>query len=243
MSVGLAVGLAPLPPAGTPSAVCFLDETGVVAQDRFFAVGVLTLNECSDLPTQMRKLRQRRQFFGEWHFNQLETSTYRIYQEFVDLLVADSNWTYQLVLADRDKCDVAAECGDRYVAYERISAQTIAESLPSDAQVAVLADEYTTPDAVRFEESVRWDVNVKFGGNVVAAVVRVTSTSHDLLQASDVLTGAVVYKRRAAAGLAGGKWKRPTPKARMSRYVESTLGTRLAQAEFDPMWLQVPARV
>lgn len=238
----MSASLLPLPPAGTPSAVCFLDETGVVARDRFFAVGILTVPESSDLPTTLHKLRQRSKWFGEWHFNALDKSSYRIHRELVDLLAIHTGWSYHLVLADRDKLDVASACDDRFIAYERIAAQAIAQSVPSGAQVAVIADEYTTPDTVRFEEAVRWAVNTTLGGNVVAAVVRVTSTSHDLLQAADVLTGALVYKDRVAAGLAGGTGKRPSLKARLAGRVERELGQRVGQVEFDRQWLSVPPR-
>jgi|GEM_PF-2212985 len=54
-----------LPEVGTPARICFLDETGVVAQDNYFAVGVLTISEDSDLPTFVRKFRQRNEWVGE----------------------------------------------------------------------------------------------------------------------------------------------------------------------------------
>jgi hypothetical protein len=102
-----------------------------------------------------------------------------------------------------------------------------------DAQAVVLADEYSTPDSVRFEEDVRWCVNSQFGGNVVAGAVRVSSESHDLMQVADVLTGAIVYPFRSS---------RSRQQRRLARYVARELGDRLPVSDFDQAWLVPPNR-
>lgn len=227
------------PPAGTPSVVCFLDETGVVAQDTYFAVGVLTVPEHSDLPTQVRKYRQRSGWTGEWHFSGMNDHGLRIFKGLIDVLRDHPGWTYTLTLADRSEFDVAQVCGDRCVAYERISAQSLSASMLSGAQAVVLADEYSTPDTVRFEEDVRWCVNTAAGANVVAGVVRVTSDCHDLMQASDVITGALTYPYRQGAARTG---KRPSAKRRLSTYVQAQLVGRTPINAFDPVWIETPRR-
>jgi hypothetical protein len=228
-----------LPPAGTASVACFLDETGVVAQDRYFAVGVLTVPETSDLPTQVRKYRQRNNWTGEWHFSGMNEKGLRVYRGLVDLLRDQDGWSYTLTLADRSVLDVVEVCGDRYVAYERISAQSVSASMVDEAQAVVLADEYSTPDTVRFEEDVRWCVNSAVEANVVAGVIRVTSDCHDLMQVSDVITGALIYPYRQGVARMG---KRPSAKRRLSSYVQAELAQRVPVTPFDPAWLSVKPR-
>jgi len=228
-----------LPPVGTPSVICFLDETGVVAQDAHFAVGVLTVPENSDLPTQVRKFRQRSGWTGEWHFSKLNEKGLRVFKGLIDVLRDHSGWSFRLTLADRAALDVAEVCGDRFVAYERIAAQSVASSMVAGTQAVVLADEYSTPDTVRFEEDVRWCVNSEAGGNVVAGVVRVTSDCHDLMQASDVLTGALVYPYRQGRSRTG---KRPSAKRRLADYALAQLAGRVPVSPFDPSWVSLPGR-
>jgi len=228
-----------LPDVGTSARICFLDETGVVAQDNFFAVGVLTIGESSDLPTFVRKFRQRSAWVGEWHFSRMNERELSHYKALIDLLREHCGWSFCLTLADRSNFDVSAACGDRYVAYERIAAQSIAASMSPDAQAVVLADEYSTPDSVRFEEDVRWCVNSQLGGNVVAGAVRVSSDSHDLMQVADVLTGAIVYPFRSSRSR---QQRRPTAKRRLANYVAKELGNRLPVSDFDQAWLIPPNR-
>lgn len=227
------------PPLGTPAIACFLDETGVVAQDNYFAVGVLTVPEESDLPTLVSKYRQRIQWRGEWHFSEVNNQRLSIYKELVDILCAHESWSFFVTIANRSEFDVAAACGDRFIAYERIAAQTLTASMVHERQAVVLADEYSTPDSVRFEEDVRWTVNSRFSCNIIAGVIRITSHSHDLLQLSDVLTGGITYPNRVRVGRPG---KRPSAKSRLSKYLMTKLAGRLNLEPFDPNWLDPQPR-
>ena len=68
-----------------------------------------------------------------------------------------------------------------------------------------VADEYSTPPGVRFEENVRDFVNrkAKHGphGRPVAGVCRMRSSGIDVLQIADLLLGATVYEYKQAHGL------------------------------------------
>jgi len=227
-----------LPPPTTKSLIGFLDESGVVAQDRFFAVGVLMIPEGSDLPIEMRKYRQRTNWRSEWHFSAVNTQSLRVHQGLVDILKEHSCWSYQMVLADRGHFDVALHAGDRFRAYERIAAQAIASGIEHSKQAIILADDYSTPDSVRFEEDVRRTVNAYFGTNSLVAVIRIDSTGHDLLQVADVLTGAMTYPSRSGRSARTG---RPSPKRRLSAHVRRCLTGRLAVSKFDPVWLDLAA--
>lgn len=224
-----------LPEPNVPSAICYLDETGVVATDRFFAVGVIAVPEASDLLLELRRLRDRLSWRGEWHFTELSgTRQLPVYEALVDVLARQTGWIFNLAIDDREVCDAAMICGDRYLAYERIACQALHASRPPGHQIGVLADEYSTPDHIRFERDVRASVNLECGVNAVASVARVSSNCNDLMQAADLLTSASVFPYRRAAGLAGHR----SPKSRLADYVDKHLGSRLHVDPFDPRWLR-----
>lgn len=69
----------------------------------------------------------------------------------------------------------------------------------------MLADNYSTPDNVVFEIDVRREVNQRLKKLVLVSVCRLDSRSCDGLQLVDILTGAVTFEYRQAAGLAGSR--------------------------------------
>jgi Protein of unknown function (DUF3800) len=56
-----------LPPEAETS-IAFLDESGAISQDRFFAVGCLKLAEPCILLREIQKLRDRHHWYGEIHW-------------------------------------------------------------------------------------------------------------------------------------------------------------------------------
>jgi len=81
--------------------------------------------------------------------------------------------------------------------------------------VTVLADNYSTPPEVEFELVVTQRVNTRLGRLAVANFIRLDSRSTDGLQIADLLTSAVGFEFRQAAGLAGTR----NPKAELTAYV------------------------
>ena len=51
--------------------MAFVDESGSVSADRFFAVGCLKLTEPSDLLRPLHRLRERPHWYKELHFTEL----------------------------------------------------------------------------------------------------------------------------------------------------------------------------
>lgn len=227
-------------PHSPPMTLCFLDESGVVAQDRYFAVGVLSIQHSSIVSREVRKLRERRTWFDEFHFSGVSSQSLAIHAALIDALAADDSWNFRLCLADRHELDVAAVLGSRFLAYERIAAQCLHGVFDGAGQAVVVADEYVTPDSIDFENDVRRVVNRRVQANAIAGVVRISSHGHDLLQVCDVLTGAVVYPRRRPG--TRSRNSRPSVKSRLSRLVLTTLSHRMTVEPFDPLWLPSWAR-
>lgn len=89
-----------------------------------------------------------------------------------------------------------------------------------DELAAVMADNYSTPAHVLFEEDLRAAVNRRLDRLALVSVVRLDSRSSDGLQLADLLTSAVAFEFRASVGLAV-----PTNvKGNLATYVRRHLG-------------------
>jgi hypothetical protein len=206
-----------------PTAVAFLDESGSISQDRFFAVGCLKLVEPSDLLRAVQKLRDTEHWYQEIHFVAMTRDSLTFYKKVVDVIAA-SDAEYSCFVADRHAADPVARFGTSWKAYEKLAEQLLIGSIdgPSRELITVLADNYSTPDDVQFEKDVRTAVNRRLRRLAISSVCRLDSRAADPLQLVDLLTSAVTFEFRQSAGLAGLK----SPKARLADYVRSVYGVQ-----------------
>ena len=121
----------------------------------------------------------------------------------------------------QDKADPVERFDSSWDAYSKLAEQLVVASLHSDQLMSLMADNYSTPDSVLFEEELRMRVNRRLHRLAVVSVCRLDSRSSDGLQLADLLTSAVTYEFRATAGIAAGN----NPKAQLAAHVRSRLGT------------------
>jgi Protein of unknown function (DUF3800) len=197
----------------------FLDESGAIASDRFFSVGTLKLAEPSVLLRRLEKWRDQHHWYEEIHFTDLTSRALPLYKEVVEI-VAASDAEFACFVADRKGADPVARFGSPWRAYEKLAEQLLVGNIRPREIVTVLADNYSTPDGVYFEEDLKAEVNRRLGGLVVASVVRLDSRTSLPLQVVDLLTTAVTFEFRQNAGLASKK----SPKARLANHVRSQYG-------------------
>lgn len=205
--------------ADHPTAVAFLDESGSISQDRFFSVGCLKLAEPSVLLRELQKLRDRRHWYKEIHFTDLTANALPFYEDVVDI-VAASPAEFSCFVADRKVADPVARFGTPWKAYEKLASQLLIGSIKPREIVAVLADNYSTPDDVVFEQDVRAEVNRRLKRLAVLSVCRLDSGAADPLQLVDLLTSAVTFEFRQSAGIAGKR----SPKASLAARVRKAYG-------------------
>lgn len=62
----------------------FLDETGSISHDRFFAIGILKCSEPSSLLRQVQHLRDQTHWYKEIKFSSVTTGTLGFYKRVVD---------------------------------------------------------------------------------------------------------------------------------------------------------------
>lgn len=204
----------------TPCAAVFLDETGAISKDRYFAVGVVKLQEPSQLLRAVIKFRDKTHWYHEFKFTDVTRNTLAMYKELATLAWETGQPTFYCFVADRRDQDPIARFGDPWRAYLKMAEQLIVATVKPNEIISVLADNYSTPDEVLFEEELRQAVNRRLRRLAVTTVARLDSRSTDGLQMVDLLTSAVAFEFRAHAGLAS-----PTNhKAQLASHVRSLIG-------------------
>ncbi len=238
MTVGSALGKLHLPP-DYATAVAFVDESGSIASDRFFAVGCLKLGEPTWLLRRVQRWRDQRHWYQEIHFADLTRGTLDLYREVVDILTVE-DLQFSCFIADREVADPVARFGSSANAYEKLTEQLLIGSIARNEVLTVLADDYSTPDVNPFEVVLRREVNRRLGCLAVASVVRIDSKAAIPLQLVDLLTSAIAFEFRQDAGLAGTA----SPKARLAAYVRTQfkVATFLKGARTPKMNVQVYGR-
>lgn len=208
-------------PRDHPTASMFLDETGAIAKDRFFGVGMIKCEEASRMLRAVQKLRDQRHWYKEFKFSELTSGTLPLYRDLVDVVLGSSGRiNFFCFVADRTVADPIDRFSDAWTAYAKMAEQLVTAGLRAKEIVSVMADNYSTPDTVLFEEDLRASVNRRRGRLAVASVVRLDSRSSDGLQVVDLFTSAAAFEFRAHAGIAS-----PTsPKAELSKYVRERMG-------------------
>lgn len=205
-------------PVGHPTAVAFLDETGSISHDRFFAVGCLILPEPSVVLRAIQKLRDVHHWYEEMKWVEVTETSYPLYRDVLELVCA-ADTRFSCFVADRASADPVARFGDAWLAYEKLAAQLLIGAARPGELVSVLADNYSTPDGVVFEVDVRREVNERLGKLVLVSVCRLDSRSCDGLQLVDILTGAVTFEYRQLAGLAGTRSAKAKLAADLRRFL------------------------
>lgn len=203
-----------------PTAMIFLDETGAISRDRFFAVGCLKLSEPSILVRRLQKLRDRHHWYREFHFSDLTRGALPIFREVVDVIAGYAGAQFSCFIADRQEADPISRYGSHWLAYEKMSQQLLLGTISPGEIVTVLADDYSTPDEVTFELDVRDVVNERLGRCAITGICRLDSKAAAPLQAVDLLTSAVAFEYRQSAGQAG----KASPKAQLAEYVRDVFG-------------------
>jgi hypothetical protein len=119
--------------------IAFLDESGAISHDRFFAVGCLKLAEPSVLLRQIQKLRDQHHWYGELHWVDITKDSVNFYRSVINV-IARSDAEFSCFVVDRQSADAVARFGSSWRAYEKIATQLLIGSIRPKELVTVLAD-------------------------------------------------------------------------------------------------------
>lgn len=203
-----------------PCASAFLDETGAIASDQIFAVGLLKLPEPSRMLRAIQKWRDQHHWYKEIKFSHVTTGTLNLYKQVADLCLTVTEADFFCFVADRAKDDPIARFGTHWDAYGKLAEQLVVAVIRPPELIALMADNYSTPDHILFEENLRSNVNRRLRRLALVSVCRLDSRSSDGLQVVDLLTSATAYEFRQQAGSAGSKG----PKDELAQHIRKGMG-------------------
>ncbi len=153
-------------------------------------------------------MRDREKFYDEIKWNKVSAKKMPILRTAVDVFFGCADASFSAFIVDKQQHDVITRFGGQFAAHDALARQLVRGSIRQGEVMWVIADEYSTPPTVTFEENVRDHVNRKLRRQAVAGVCRMRSSGVDLLQLSDVLLGAVVFEHKVQRGIAHYKPKR-----------------------------------
>ena len=143
-----------------------------------------------------------------------------MYQELVDAALDGTGASFYCFVADRDAADPIDRFGTPWDAYAKLAEQLVVASVKPGELLSIMADNYSAPDDVLFEQELRASVNRRLGRLAAVSVCRLDSKASDGLQIADLLVSAVTHEFRADAGMAS----KSNHKAKLSHYVRGQLG-------------------
>lgn len=194
----------PALPPDHPTAMAFIDESGAVAHDRFFVLGCLVTDAAPAIARSTQIYRDRTHFYEELHFARMSGATQPHHEAMVRLLARafrNNQARFNCCVADRESLDVVAAFGGPYGAYEGVATRLLVNAATRPGLISAVADNYSAPDGVTFEENVQTSVNSALGELKIASLIRLDSRSTDLLQLTDLITSIIGFEFRANAGL------------------------------------------
>src|SRR5487761_25749 len=154
-----------------PASIAFVDESGAISHDRFFAVGCLKLAQPCDLTRALVAIRDKWHWYGEIHFTDVTRGSLPFYQAVV-ARVCQLQATFACFVTDRTVNDPIRRFSTPWRAYAALAEQLLIGTIKRGELVTVLADSYSTPNDVAFEVDVKREVNRRLKRLAVTSVCR-----------------------------------------------------------------------
>lgn len=212
---------------------CFLDETGSLnnKKDPFFTVGILKLSQPYYLASRIDYERRKLNFHDEMKFNKLSRNNLNFAKIAIDALFDTRSTYFYSYSVDKEGEYFKREFGgDPWTAYEKLTLRLLKDAVLAPKEVLILLADYVpSPSYVRYEVSVKRELNNTFKRLALAGVCRFDSRSNDLLQLVDLIIGAISYDLKLAYGVIenGSKYKRE-----LSDFLKNKLGATYFQNGF-----------
>jgi Protein of unknown function (DUF3800) len=191
----------------------FMDETGVLANDpqqRFFALGMLKLEQTATLYEQVHLLLQRiYSKIGtpfEFKFNQINNTNKAFYIQLVDLFFQFPDLYFKAFVLDKQhpNIDIAKHFSSTWEAQIAYAKLLLRHSVDDDEQVAVIADYLGKPKAATsfFETEVVKTMRLNPANNLPLTfnVCMLESDASLLIQLVDVLLGLTAFDCKMSKG-------------------------------------------
>lgn len=186
---------------------CFLDETGSLNNvcDPFFTIGIIKLSQPYYLSSKLYYERTKRRFYDEMKFNRMSKRNIDFAKFAIgSFLDAKSTYFYSYSIDKEGDYFKKEFSGDPWRAYEKLTLRLLKEAVLSEKEILILiADHVTTPKDIRYEVTIKKEMNVALKRLALAGVCRFDSRSNDLLQLVDLIIGCISYDLKCSTGVIG----------------------------------------
>ncbi len=211
-------------PVNYPASLVFMDESNAKASgSSFFVMSAVKLREPGLLARNLRMVRDRNQFEGEFKFSQVTKGTMCAYFDAIDQLVASAaHLAASVVDRTRDDPYPGLPVWEMQL---QVAARLLVGCINRRELVSVVLDGISTPVGVALDDQLRREVNRRLRSTSVVTAACMDSRSSDGLQIADLVAGAIAFERRQYAGLSGRTRPSATsPKAKVAERLRVAFG-------------------
>lgn len=176
----------------------WIDESGSKATaNRCYVVAGIKTRRPDDLQREIEAVRDQHRYYSELKFGRLTQRTYPIFVDLVDVL-EDSDAHLVATVVDESANPFR---GGRPVweAYGHVISRLVVGNVNQGELVTVLMDKVTTPRGTSLGSRVKRTVNTALNGTPCIDAMSLDSKSTDLLQAADLVAGAIRTERMRTA--------------------------------------------
>lgn len=198
----------------------FIDETGVLSNDpnqRFFALGILKLENTSSLFEDIKKLKDRyKKSKGfEFKFTGIKKdSDLKLHKELIDICFSHPEFSFACIVVDKQNPNHILNTTTWDMQLE-LAKKHIKSNVKQGEKIAIIADYLSKPNnSDKYFEDELNKLNKVFNACMIE------SDSSVFVQIVDILIGCIVYSYKIDHNLSATK---NTPKGKLVSYIEEKL--------------------
>jgi hypothetical protein len=178
---------------GTAVATFWIDESGSAATaSKCMVVGGIKTRQPDDLQRSILEIRQKHNYWNELKFGRLSAGKYRIFTDVIDALEESDA---HLVATVVDETCNPFQGKNPWEAQAEVVSQLLVGSIWRNEVGIVFMDGISTPNGLSMGNRVKRIVNHRLQGRPLLTGVSLDSTANDLLQAADLVVGAIRHSR------------------------------------------------
>jgi hypothetical protein len=197
----------------------FMDETGILSNSkhqRFFALGLLKLENTSALFESIQKLKDKysKKKGFEFKFTDIRKDQHlEIHKELIDICFSYPEFSLSCIIIDKDSENHTAPDSTWEMQLD-LSKRHVRRNVKADEQISIIADYLSKPKASPkyFEDELK-------RLQKVFNACMIESDSSVFVQVVDIFIGCIVYRYKIEYGLE----VETTPKGKLVKYIESKL--------------------
>lgn len=181
---------------GTQTASIWIDESGTAnTASNCFVIGAIKTRHADDLQRSIQAVRESHGHYkDELKFGRIKETNYRIYQDVVEVLEA-SDARLAVTVVDGSVFNPFRPGEPQWLTHAEIISKLVVGTVNRNEVVSVLMDVVSTPPGKSMGTAVKRKVNSHLRSSAVVTAVSLNSKSSDLLQAADLVAGAVFHQR------------------------------------------------